>query len=205
MNWKLIPKDKAKQPAGNDYTKWKEQIAAECFNQCVYCAIHEQPWGGIDNYHIEHYKPKSIFPNLELDICNLYYACPICNRFKSNDWPADPAVDLSNISYPDPSKTDYSTIFAPDDSNFTISGRNTAANYVVERLFLNRPQLIYERRERMLKQEEARLRSEVVTLAFQLGDNELLKETLGIVDRLMTHLHSRQNVRPYKQSEIRRN
>ena len=92
MSWKLIIKDKNNQPAGKDYTLWKEQIAEECFHQCVYCSIHENPWGGVDHYHIDHYRPKSIpaFVKFELDILNLFYACPVCNRFKSDDWPAEP-------------------------------------------------------------------------------------------------------------------
>jgi 5-methylcytosine-specific restriction endonuclease McrA len=104
MNWKLITKDAKNQPVSGVYSDWKELVAQECFYQCVYCAIHEAQFGGIDHYHIDHYRPKSIaeFKHLENNIGNLFYACPICNRFKSNDWPGEP--DLNTPTYPDPSK-----------------------------------------------------------------------------------------------------
>ena len=104
MNWKLVNKDPTTQPKRGTYSDWKEQIAQECYNQCVYCSIHESQFGGINNFHIDHFRPKSIFKNLENDICNLFYSCPICNRFKSDDWPNEPNLDT--ISYPDPSNID---------------------------------------------------------------------------------------------------
>lgn len=206
MTWKLIVKDKAKQPSGNDYTLWKEQIAEECYNQCVYCAIHEAPWGGIDHYHIDHYRPKSIeeFKKLELDICNLFYACPICNRFKSNDWPGEPIEDLSSASYPDPSKVDYSTIFITENSTYKLAGKNIAANYITERLFLNRPQLIYERRESYLRQEEKQLRKTVLNLSDQLDEIEVTKKVLSTINNLIELLQDRNTIRPYKLSDIRK-
>ena len=146
MNWKLVVKDTKNQPATGSYSDWKEQIAEECFYQCVYCSIHESQFGGINNYHIDHFRPKSFpeFKSLENDICNLFYSCPICNRFKSDDWPAEP--DINIISYPDPSKINYSDLFVMTD-NYEIFGKYTSSKYLVIRLFLNRAQLIMERRE----------------------------------------------------------
>ncbi len=206
MKWKLIQKDSKNQPAGDDYTKWKEQIAAECYNQCVYCAIHESPWGGIDHYHIDHYRPKSIveFEIYALDICNLFYACPVCNRFKSDDWPADPDDALNIPCYPDPSKIDYSTIFEIDNSDFKVKGKNVAANYIIERLFLNRPQLIYERRESKLNYDEIIFRKSLLELANKIGDPEITNRLLIIIDRIVDLLQARKNIRPYKLSEIRK-
>lgn len=205
MNWKLIVKDKTKQPYGNDYRLWKEQIADECYHQCVYCAIHESPWGGIDHYHIDHYRPKSIarFKKFELDICNLFYACPVCNRFKSDDWPGEPKDDLNSSFYPDPSKIDYATIFN-SDTGYQLVGKNTAAVYVIERLFLNRPQLIYERRESHLRKEEEKIRKAVINLANELRDIEMTQKVLSIIDKLIDLLQKKNNIRPYKLAEIRK-
>jgi hypothetical protein len=206
MYWKRIIKDKAKQPKGNDYTKWKEQIAEECYKRCVYCSIHEAPWGGIDHYHIDHYRPKSKpeFKEYELDICNLFYACPICNRFKSDDWPNEPNDELNRASYPDPSQIDYASIFYLDTTNFKLKGTNVAANYVIERLYLNRPQLIYERREDFLRLKDRTLRNEVLKLSNELNDENITQHTLIVVNRLLDLLHHRNNISPYKISEIRK-
>jgi hypothetical protein len=146
MKWKRIPKENAEQPAAGGYRNWKQQIANEGFNQCVYCAIHEASFGGIRNFNVEHYKPKSKYGDLVDDIQNLYYACPICNTFKSNDWPADPAADFSNLSYPDPSKVDYSEIMEFDQETGLVKGKYVAGVYIITKLNLNRGQLVLERK-----------------------------------------------------------
>jgi len=210
MNYRLIVKDPANQPSVGIYSDWKEQIADECFKQCVYCTICEGVWGGIDHYHIDHYRPKSIvrFSGLINDICNLFYACPICNRFKSNDWPNDP-TSLDEISYPDPSQIDYETIFEEDTSNFTIRSKYRSGTYVIERLYLNRPQLIYYRREQHLNKIGENLLDEVTSLANIFtpqnpDDIELLKSALTLIAEIAKHLIERGTIRPYKLMEIRK-
>lgn len=146
MNWKIIKKNPANQPKKGTYRDWKPLIAEEGFNQCVYCAIPENSMGGIRNFHVEHYRPKSIFVDQENDYCNLFYACPICNSFKSNDWPCNPPEDNSKASYPNPSEVDYNLLFDLDSQKGLIYGKNIAAKYVQEKMYLNRPQLRIERR-----------------------------------------------------------
>ncbi len=146
MNWKLVKKDATKQPKNGSYHDWKPLLAKEGFNQCIYCAIHENSMGGVRNFHVEHYRPKSIFKDKENDYCNLFYACPICNTFKSNDWPSEPVDDNSIASYPNPSEIDYNLLFNIDNPKGLIEGKNVAAKYIQEKMFLNRPQLIIERR-----------------------------------------------------------
>lgn len=205
MNWKLIKKDPEKQPLDGTYTNWKEQIAEECYHQCVYCSIHENPWGGIDHYHIDHFRPKSKpeFSHLENDICNLFYACPVCNRFKSDDWPGEPD-NLDKICYPDPSKTDYQTIFQQNQTNYTIFSMNKSGSYLIHRLYLNRPQLIYERREDALMQKEKDLLEEIIQMLQNCSNNNLRNKALSVINEVHQHLHKRKNIRPYKLAEIRK-
>lgn len=208
MNWRLILKDKANQPENGTYTDWKEQIAEECFYQCIYCSINEAQFGGIDHYHIEHYKPKSIerFKALENDICNLFYSCPICNRFKSNDWPND-ADDLDTICYPDPSEYDYSELFDISIDDYKVYGKYVSTKYMTERLYLNRPQLLYERRETVLQQRADNVTKAIESLQEMIDIQEdllLLKESnKGIIELLKT-TQKRNNIRPYKLAEIRK-
>ncbi len=148
LKWFRIPKENSVQPKAGKYSDWKEIIADECKHQCIYCTLSESRFGGIRNFHVEHYRPKSKtkFAHLINDIKNLFLACSICNTFKGNDWPAEPKRDLSNISYPDPSMIDYSELFTYIDPCGEIKGKYIASKYLVEKLFLNRPQLILERR-----------------------------------------------------------
>ena len=151
MNWFRIEKENAVQPAKGSYKDWKEMLAEEGGHQCVYCAISENSFGGIRNFHVEHYRPKSIkrFEPRKNDIRNLYYACPICNTFKSDDWPNDPTEDLSQECYAEPSVVNYAHLFLLTTTS-EIIGKNVAARYMVEKLYLNRPQLIMERKQQQL-------------------------------------------------------
>lgn len=169
MKWRRILKEKSVQPDHGVYSDWKEIIAEEGFHQCVYCAVPEPVLGGIRNFHVEHYKPKSKFDSLRNDIKNLFYACPICNTFKSNDWPADPLADHSIASYPDPSTVDYSDLFDIDMRTGQVSGRYVASRYVLEKLYLNRPQLIMERRVQGLLDRVSELGIEVNNLCCEVN------------------------------------
>ena len=59
MEWFKIFKENSVQPKTGKYSDWKEIIADECKHQCVYCALSESRFGGIRNFHVEHYRPKS--------------------------------------------------------------------------------------------------------------------------------------------------
>lgn len=202
MNWRIIDRKKRVQNDGV-YNDWKQQISDDCFHQCVYCSIHENPWGGIDHYHIEHLRPKSKFEKLENIITNLYHACPICNKFKSDDWPNE-NNDLEKICYPDPSDYDYSDLFELDSKTFLLIGRSVAATYLINRLYLNRPQLIYERREQFLKLKAEALINDTNELIKSVDDINLVKQALKIIINLAQHLHYRANIPPYKLIEIRK-
>jgi hypothetical protein len=208
LNWRLIIKDPARQPSSGTYSDWKELIAKECFYQCIYCSINESQFGGIDHYHIEHYKPKSIvrFKPLENDILNLFYACPICNRFKSDDWPND-ATSLNICCYPDPSIYDYATLFTLDIKTYKLSGNYISSSYITQRLFLNRAQLIYERREQLLNERAFTVRKELERLSKLEAILENRESILNLFDafsKLGDITEKRKNIRPYKLKEIRR-
>lgn len=202
MNWKIVIKDPKNQPTSGTYSDWKPQIAEECYHQCIYCCISEGHWGGMDNFHIEHFRPKSLFADLENNIVNLFYSCPVCNRFKSNDWKNEP--DLNQVSYIDPSVVDYTTIFELDPTTNKLSGLYIASRYMLERLYLNRPQLINERREyRLIQEEKARI-SKIMELLSQTNDPDLTKKCLEKIVAINAHLHKRNELQPYTLQEIRK-
>jgi len=146
MKWIKVPKETATQPQSGTYRDWKGIIAEEGSYQCVYCAIGEASFGGTRNLHVEHYKPRKTYPDLENDIKNLFYACPVCNSFKGDSFPAEPLEDHSIACYPNPSLVDYNNLFDLDMSLGLIEGKYIASRYLATRLHLNRPQLVIERR-----------------------------------------------------------
>ncbi|HBP6867981.1 TPA: HNH endonuclease [Legionella pneumophila] len=70
-----------------NYNKHKPALRIEFNHQCPYCHTREPEIGGSRIFHIDHYKPKSQFPELISDYNNLIYSCPDCNRYKGNYWP----------------------------------------------------------------------------------------------------------------------
>lgn len=202
MNWKQIDRDKRIQHEGI-YSDWKQQISNDCYNQCVYCSIHEMPWGGIDHYHIDHFRPQSKFEGLVNIITNLYHCCPICNKFKSNDWKNEPN-DLNTICYPDPSDYNYTELFNLDTSSFTLEGKYLASSYLINRLYLNRPQLVYERREHFLNLRYKLIIKETEKLILKCEDNDLKNETIKTLISISQFMLSRAKVPPYKLEEIKK-
>ena len=126
MKWIKVVTPRA-QPTEGDHRSWKPQIACDCGHRCVYCAISEAQYGGLDNFHVDHFRPKSRFKELANNIGNLFLACGICNRFKSDDWPAEPCPRNSRPAYPDPSVHDYAMLFAVDARTFVVSGGSVAS------------------------------------------------------------------------------
>ena len=56
--------------------------------KCAYC---ESKISHVDYGHIEHFKPKSRFPDLTFEWTNLLLSCPICNgsEYKSDRFPLE--------------------------------------------------------------------------------------------------------------------
>ena len=146
MRWPNLFGKERRQPTSGSWHEWKQHIADQCDAACIYCALSEASFGGIRNFHIEHFRPKGKFVELENDIRNLYLACGICNVLKSDDWPCEPAVNHSIAAYPDPYLVDYNTLFTLSPQTHEISAPTVAGKYLIERIFLNRPQLILARR-----------------------------------------------------------
>lgn len=206
MNWIRVPRPRT-QPAQGGYADWKPQILASCGGQCVYCCITEGEYGGIDNFHVEHFRPKSLFNALRDAIDNLFAACAICNRFKSDEWPGEPDPDAP--TFLDPSETDYHQHFEIDGTQLILTGTSTAGKFMVERLFLNRPQLLLRRRVALITAQIKAANSVVAAdLARLRGDNteeiELIRALAEASLRISTLQASLSMAAPYAAHDIRR-
>lgn len=148
MKWILINKSNTEQPTEGTYREWKPLLGEEGKHQCVYCSTTDGRFGGIRHFHVEHYKPKSVFPKLINNINNLFYACCICNVLKGADWRTITG-NMNDIYYPDPSKVNYSTLFSLNNDGELI-GTNKCGEYIINKLGLNRSQLIIDRRFTLL-------------------------------------------------------
>lgn len=157
------------------YQSYKSYLREDFQYRCVYCAIHENENGGPRGFTVEHFRPKSLFPHLTTDYENLLYGCNVCNPYKGNDWPSDtPLVD--GVGYLDPCEHDYDDHFRLN--GFEVVGITRPAWYMVERLHLNRTQLIKLRQRRW---DEERLHAQTVQ---ELHDQLELLEVAIYSDQL---------------------
>lgn len=211
MNWKIINKSEA-PIKGKFYWDWKDFLADEGYNHCVYCTIHESSFGR-RNFHVEHYKPKSIpeFQCLSHEHSNLFFACCICNCFKGSYW-VDPKNDFSNCSFPDPSKVDYNDLFFLKN-DATLTGKNISGEFIIHKLYLNRPQLILYRKQQLL---DIRLKTlidffietkEKVKIKINEGNHEGLGYLVSILDSyeklLQLQLQIKKTI-PYTSNDIKK-
>ncbi len=63
----------------------KKALSKMSKGHCAYCQTYNAggAWGDV-----EHFRPKSLFPNLAYDWDNYFYSCTICNNKKLDSWPA---------------------------------------------------------------------------------------------------------------------
>lgn len=208
MKWFRIEKEKSPRPeTGKHYSDWKEHLSIEGKWQCVYCTININSFGGIRNFHVEHYKPKaaSKFPELEHEYTNLFFACSICNGFKSDDWKNEPSEKLDNYSYPDPSKVNYSDFLFLDDQQL-VDSKYVTGKYIIHKLFLNRPQLILERKSFSIHQKLKEEMQILKTLINELKNNKRKippEMTLKIIE-VLDFVIDGKYINPYTQEQIQR-
>lgn len=68
------------------YRTYKKYLKTEFDAICVYCRMPDF-LSEVNSYAVEHYRPKTLFPELETEYLNLFYSCCICNNLKSSFWP----------------------------------------------------------------------------------------------------------------------
>ncbi len=137
---------------------------------------------------IDHFRPKSRFPEYADKYSNLVLSCKVCNNKKNKDWPsADPEktiTDDAKKGYIDPASEEYDLHLERLEDG-SIRGKTDVGNYMVERFGFNfrlikecfQIWLLYEETEKirlkMEKSENSIDKSYTVELLFQL--NDLLK------------------------------
>jgi 5-methylcytosine-specific restriction endonuclease McrA len=208
MLWRKVSKIGVRKPKkGNTYRDWKPHLAKEGHHQCVYCAIHESRFGGQRNFHVEHFRPKSRFEKLENNYQNLFYACAICNSFKGDDWPGEPARNHAKLAYPEISTIELTRWINVDWLSGFADGRVTSTRYLVERVYLNRPQLLLERRATHLRHKFRDFKVFATRATRQLikeGNVPLLGELAVALANVATAFDTFSTVIPYAPHDVTR-
>lgn len=165
-------------PVHRRYTTYKQYLRKDFEYRCAYCDVHENEYGGLHNFHVDHFRPHSVprFLNLKTSYTNLLYSCGVCNRHKSNDWPSDdPLID--GHGYLDPCEHDYEHHFCPAVAPpYHIAGLSQAANYMIRRLRLNRQQLLRMRQLRAEKRQRYEETLDALNTAIAAVEDALVRQ-----------------------------
>jgi uncharacterized protein (TIGR02646 family) len=91
----------------NDYHEYLNELRDDFNKICGYCGKREAVT--TKGFEIDHFVPKSIDPDRELDYTNLVYSCFTCNRKKSKKWPSmDKAIPhTGTVGFIDPACNDF--------------------------------------------------------------------------------------------------
>src|SRR5262249_8578818 len=95
----------AQPPVLKTYRQFKPFLRVDFRRRCAYCERPEDYMGGDECFEVEHFRPKSKFPELECVYSNLYYACRGCNSHKSETWPSVEQIFLG-MRFADPCVAD---------------------------------------------------------------------------------------------------
>jgi hypothetical protein len=203
MRWPILVGRNRTQPLTGVWHDWKQPIADECGTLCVYCAVPEARLGGLRSFHVEHFRPKSKFPALENAIGNLFLACGICNVLKSDDWPADPSSDHSVAAYPDPALSDYNVLLSVLPDSFEVDSQLVSGRYLIERVMLNRAQLVVQRRLSAALAAIADFET-WLTASLDKLDAEEMKAAARLLLEFSNFKTSVLEVRPYQDADTKR-
>jgi hypothetical protein len=134
------------------YERYRGEICEDCKHRCVYCDIHQNECGGSESMHLDHFRPKVHFSDLINDPNNLVWACPGCNRFKGEHWPALGVKEsfLGDEGFIEPflvNRLDYFKVAADGE----LLAQKPPANYQINLLQLNRQTRKLIRYLRLLK------------------------------------------------------
>jgi len=111
---------------------YKKVLRDEFNRQCIYCRRPE--FYNYDGFGVEHYRPKKMFPTLEWDYDNLFYACNCCNSRKGDSWPTKTQIK-NNVYVPNP--CEHIMFQHLKFVGTTVELRSKAGEYTDELLDLN--------------------------------------------------------------------
>lgn len=158
----------------------KEELIRESENKCGYCG---SKLGITDQGNIDHYYPKSKFPELEFEKSNLVLACNYCNRMKSDRIPVD---ENNKKIILHPQQDDFS-LHISEDANGSLIGITDLGTSTINTLQLNRKALVEDRINRAMLNvmSDKDYNSLEPILNSESSPYEKFKESIKFVEKLL--------------------
>jgi hypothetical protein len=126
-------------PAPSTYRGYRLHVAEDFSGCCAYCLLPHFLLGGPESFELDHFYPQSRFPEKIEDFYNLYYACHVCNRYKSGRWPSTEVLAAGG-GFVDTCSDAFDDHWA--DTSGTWRHHSPRGGYTAEKLRLNRPHLV---------------------------------------------------------------
>jgi hypothetical protein len=171
-------------PQQKTYQDYKPYLRKDFRSRCAYCLIHEAHYGGLRNYHVDHFRPQKRFPNLVLTYTNLYYACSLCNIFKGETWPS-PKQLKAGFKFGDPCKEDlYEKHFQIDKRDGSLRALTNIGQFTKDHLRLDRRQLRKHRQRQIEARQKCKeLRAALLTPGLPIFWVVKAREAIDQVER----------------------
>lgn len=115
--------------------------------RCGYCGVSESSVGG--ELEVDHFCPQAAGGSDDVE--NLVYACTACNRFKGDYAPVPDAPESLRLLHPG---VDDLPAHMYEQVHGDLIGLTARGWFHIQRLHLNRPQLVEMRRLHRLMQEQ---------------------------------------------------
>jgi uncharacterized protein (TIGR02646 family) len=129
----------------SDYRRFRSYVRSDFERRCAYCLLQEIFAGGEENFELDHFRPKGIFPEHKLNFYNLYYACHPCNNIKHDKWPSQLLQARGITTFVDLCADNFEVHFQ-EQPDGTWKGLTPAAEYTIDELRLNRKHLVKVRK-----------------------------------------------------------
>ena len=124
-----------------NYRSYKPVLRVEFVRRCVYCR-EADGLKGEDNFGVDHYRPRALFPQLATHYDNLFYSCNVCNRRKGWFWPNRAQLRAKQL-IPNPCDHVMSTHLKFE--GVTVVARTVTGRFALDMLDLNEQRAVYFR------------------------------------------------------------
>lgn len=183
---KTLSYSKVKDSIKNRYRQddIKEALETMQDNLCCYCESEIEKATTFS--HIEHRKPKSLFPEESFNWNNLFLICPVCNTNKSNQWDEENEIldccidlpkehiDYNNSILDSKTKRGLTTINHCDlNRKSLIEARNKVLIkllHIIENFKKNNPQIDQEKSKTIFRERICNLNLEYPSLCLYYID-----------------------------------
>ncbi len=136
--------ERQKAEAKYRHAEIKEALLKMCHQKCAYC---ESKLRHIDYGDIEHYRPKSKFPELTFKWSNLLLACGECNNHKGDQFPEPKEGGPFINPCDDDPPAHFNFVYDPKTGIASVYGTTQRGETTEKRLGLNRDDLRQYRSE----------------------------------------------------------